>query len=307
MNKRTINLIGIIAILALFIMLTGCGEEKNKPKKQPEQSQPELKEDTMQQRSHGADEYGSAQEGKTGQGQLQMENQSSTGSAGEKVVDEVDFDAAEVIKKHLLAKGQKALLKKKTRKQTGTFNQRGARGDFTMIVKRSNKYFFRIEFDGKKTTQAYNGEVAWRFAPYTDVEPKIVRGKQYEFMKEKANMDGLLYNWKEEGLMVEPMGVVEIENRKAYKIKLSKIDRDYDFYYIDTQKYLVIKIEHHKYIGEKEISASMYLGDYRNVEGVMVAHKIINLSKGQPISEINVEKTVFNEEIRDVIFELPPS
>jgi hypothetical protein len=77
------------------------------------------------------------------------------------------------------------------------------------------------------------------------------------------------------GAVVELLGTENIGNRPAHKLSLKRPGRDEVLLWIDAESFLLVqRARKLKAPWGEETTVATPLSDYRNVDGVMVAHKI---------------------------------
>jgi len=179
---------------------------------------------------------------------------------------------------------------------------------FTVYLKRPMKALLEVNFQGKSMKQAYDGTIAWTINPFAGSEDaeKMDEG-QTKRMKNMADMDGLLVNYKEKGSTVELIGKEDFEGTEVYNIKLIDKDGDQTNYYIDAESYLILKEASKTKVEEKEINTETILSDYRDVNGVKIAFAMEVDSDANPMGTQNIvmDEMKQNVEIDDNVFVMP--
>ena len=91
---------------------------------------------------------------------------------------------------------------------------------------------------------AYDGKTGWKIEPWQgkkDVEP--LGEDELKEILEDADFDGPLVHYKEKGNTVEFVGTEPVEGTDAYKLKVTLKNGDVQYYYMDTDYFVPIKIE----------------------------------------------------------------
>jgi outer membrane lipoprotein-sorting protein len=216
--------------------------------------------------------------------------------------------ADEVINKHIEALGGLDKLSAiKTMIQTGTFGGGGMEFPVTMTFKRDNKVRMDIEFQGNSQIQAYDGTTAWQISPWQGKkDPEKMPAEGTKSMKEMADFEGQLVNYKQKGYTAELMGKEDMEGSEVYKIKLTDKDNDVTYFYLDSQTYLILKQSSKRKIKEKEIEQDVIYGNYQQYGGVMMAMSMEFKSKGDDHSQKGtITKCEINPTVDDSIFAMP--
>ena len=129
-------------------------------------------------------------------------------------------------------------------------------------------------------------------------------------MKQQAEIEGQLVNYKTKGSKVELSGKEDMEGSEVYKIKLIDKDGDITYYYLDaspgTTQYMILKEASKRKIKEKEISTETYYGGYQAVQGVMFPMSMEFKTPGSNDSQKGtMDKIEVNVPIDEAIFKMP--
>ncbi len=82
-------------------------------------------------------------------------------------------------------------------------------------------------------------------------------------MADQADIDGPLVDYKAKGHQVELVGKEKVEGSDAYKLKVTKKDGDVEYYFLDADSYLPVRVEGKRTIRGTEIEGESTLGDYK--------------------------------------------
>jgi outer membrane lipoprotein-sorting protein len=177
---------------------------------------------------------------------------------------------------------------------------------FTMITKRPSKLRVEAEVQGNKMIQCFDGSRGWNVVPWSGSStPQDMTPDDIKNMKEQADMEGALYNWKEKGHQAELIGKEDMEGSSAYKIKVSKANGDIDNYFIDAENYILLKTSSKVKIQGNETENESLYTNYKDINGVLLAETITTKIKDQTVSQIMIEKVEINQAINDSIFVKP--
>jgi hypothetical protein len=175
-----------------------------------------------------------------------------------------------------------------------------------IVKKRPDKYL--MEFDVADITgyQVFDGKTAWMTAPWTgNPKPQLMNEERAGDLKNRADFDGLLFDWKVKGHSAELVGMDSIAKMPVYKIKLIRKDKGIEYYFIDPQGYLLQKRVYYRIVRGKETEVENYFRDYRKVEGVIFPFMIEATMGGQPYSSIQYDSIEMNVPVEDKIFQMP--
>jgi len=215
----------------------------------------------------------------------------------------------EVIAKNIEAKGGMEKLKAmKTLRVTGKMMMgQGMEAPFTMMAKRPRMTRTEFVFAGMTGVQAYDGKNGWMVMPFMGKkDPEAMPEDQAKLMEEQADIDGPLVDWKEKGHKVELLGKEQVEGADAYKVKVTKKNGDVSTIFIDAESHLEIKSEGKRKIRGTEYEGETVLGEYKEVEGMMMAHSMESGAKGSPQRQkMVIEKIEVNPALADTLFLMP--
>lgn len=212
----------------------------------------------------------------------------------------------DILKEHFAAMGQDYLLKVNTQKYTGKLLQSGIEIPFIQMAKRPDKIRAEGTFQGLTFVQTYNGKEGWNLNPFTGVtDPQPFSEDDLKSMRYQADLDGMLWNWKEKGHTVTSDGKEDIEGTSCYKIKLVTKEGDTFTYYIDSDSYVLIRSNSKIKVMGNETESDNYYSNYMQVDGIAVPGKSETRMNGQLAVTIIVEKVDLNTELADTLFEKP--
>jgi len=206
--------------------------------------------------------------------------------------------ADELIAKNLDARGGKAKINAiKSAKVTGKMTAGpGMEAPFTWEWKRPNA--FRMEFvvQGMTGVQASDGTTGWIFMPFMGKkDPEKMSDEDMKNSADQADFEGPLVDYKAKGHTVEFVGKEDIEGTPAYKLKLTKKTGDVSYIYLDADSYLQIKEVGKMTVRGEEHEFEGSLGDYKEVDGVLMPFSMENKPKGAPAGQtITIEKIELN-------------
>ena len=217
-------------------------------------------------------------------------------------------DVDEVLNNHFETIGQKNLLKVKTIQAAGKASMMGMETPFKMINKRPGMIKVIIEIQGSEIVQAYDGKTVWMINPMTgSAEPVDLTGPEADGLMESADVDGQLWNYKEKGHQLELDGTEDVDGTETFVLKLTKKNGNIDYYYLDQESYLIIKIKSKTIMNGSEIEAEALLSNYQDVEGYIMPFTTEQRVGGQTAMTIMIEEVKVNVELDDAMFSKPGS
>jgi len=217
--------------------------------------------------------------------------------------------ADEVIEKYIEAVGgRKVMENAKTRRITGK-NSMGQGMEMPMVMefKRPDKVRVEFVFQGQTAVQAFDGESGWYVMPFMGkTTPEKMPLEQVNQFKSQSDMDGPLVDYAKKGNKVELVGKEDIEGTEAYKLKVTKQDGSIEYYFLDAEHFLPIKIKGKREMQGTEIEYEVTPGDYKEVGGMMIAHSMTQSAAGMPMtSTLTFDKVEINVDIPDSHFSMP--
>ncbi len=174
--------------------------------------------------------------------------------------------------------------------------------------KRGDKVRLDITFQGMTLTpMVLNGSTGWKLMPIQgNPNPESLSPEEMKDAVEQADMDGFLVDYKAKGHTVESLGKEKMEGTDAYKLKVTLKSGDVRTVYIDTDSNLEIKIESKNTRRGAEVEGDTILGDYKEVDGLVIPHSIDSGQKGAPGRQvITITKVEINPMLDDARFVMP--
>lgn len=173
--------------------------------------------------------------------------------------------------------------------------------------KRPNMVRQDITIQGLVGTNAYDGKVGWKIAPWQGKKDAETMGEgELKSILEEADLDGPLVNYKEKGNKVEYVGMDEVEGTDTYKLKVTMANGEQRFYFMDTDYYVPIKIETKRMIRGNEVEFETVLGDYKEVAGWYLPWSLEIGAKGSQFKQkLAIEKVEPNVTLDDSRFSMP--
>lgn len=184
----------------------------------------------------------------------------------------------------------------------------GMEAPFVMTAMRPKN--FRVEFtlQGMTGIMAYNGETAWMVMPFMGkTEPEVMPDFMAKEIINEADIDGPLIGYKEDGHQVELLGTADTEGTTAYKLKVTLKNGDVQYWYLDSEYYVPIKLEGTSLgMNGAEMEFEAILSDYKEVGGLMMAHSVETRQKGAPSGMfVTIESVEVNAAVDGDSFNMP--
>ena len=190
---------------------------------------------------------------------------------------------------------------------------------FVMELKRSRKMRMELEFNGQTAIQVFDGANGWKLRPFLnrrEVEPYTAEEMKASSLQ--ADLDGYLVDYAIKGTKIELAGVEKVEDRDAYKLKLTTKNGQAIHVWIDAQTFLEAKIEGQpRRLDGTYHPVEVYYRDYRPVSGLQVPYlmetkvlPVAQAAKGKresaiPTEKIIIEKVMVNPKLDESLFSKP--
>jgi outer membrane lipoprotein-sorting protein len=209
----------------------------------------------------------------------------------------------EIVAKHLEAMGGLERLKDiQTMKKVAKITMQGRETTTTMYFKRPNLSRQEVMIDGKQVINAFDGTTPWIINPHAGFNrPVAVSGAQAASIREDSSFDGPLVDYKSRGTIIDYVGKEPVEGGEAHHLRVTSASRQVRHLYLDAGTYLEVKLA-----AEVERTKLEQLSsDYRDVDGVKVAHHLKTVVNGAVQAEMHLESVEFNLPIETALFRMP--
>jgi outer membrane lipoprotein-sorting protein len=217
--------------------------------------------------------------------------------------------ADEIVAKTIAAKGGVEKLKGiKSARMTGKMTLGpGIEAPIALEIKRPNMMRLDVTVQGIVGSQAYDGAKGWSLMPFAGSKVAMeMSAEELKMAEEQADIDGPLVDYKAKGHTIELLGKDKVEGADVYKLKVTLKNGTVRTLFIDAEHFLEIREEARRTIRGTEMDMETIYGDYKSVDGMMMAHSIDAGVKGMPQRQkITVEKIELNVPIDDARFKMP--
>ncbi|MEN8202071.1 MAG: hypothetical protein ABFS28_05695 [Bacteroidota bacterium] len=215
-------------------------------------------------------------------------------------------DLDEILDTYFETIGQEKILEVKTMEASGKVVMMGAEGEFRTISKKPDKIRVEVQVMGNTIIQAYDGTNAWAINPMSgSADPIDMTGPEADGMIETSDMEGLLWNYEEKGHQLELEGSEEVDGSEAFVLKLTKQNGNIDYYYIDSENYVILKVKSKVIMNGSEIEVEALMSNYQEVDGYLGAFTTEQRYNGQTGLTIQLSEIKYDVEVDDAIFVKP--
>ena len=165
-----------------------------------------------------------------------------------------------------------------------------------------------MDIQGTKMAMGFDGETGWAIQPWTgSMEPVDLVGTELRPLREMSDLDGSLWNYEEKGHQMELVGTEDVEGTKVYVLKLTRKSGEVFHYYIDSEKYVTLKMKFKMDVNGVETELVALMSDFRDIEGYLIPFKTEQTFNGQTGMTMVYDEVKFNDQIDDSIFAKPTS
>lgn len=215
-------------------------------------------------------------------------------------------DLDEILETYFETIGQENLIGVESIVSTGKVLQMGQEMPFKFISKRPGKAYIEIDFQGTKMQQGYDGENGWAILPWTgSAEPMDITGADLKPLEEMGDMDGSLWEYEKKGHSCELMDSEDLDGAEAFVIKLSKKDGDIEYYYMDAENYVVLKVVSKTIVNGSEVEVEALMSNFQDFGGYIMPMTTVQKFNGQTGMTINIEDVITGEDVDDSVFTKP--
>jgi len=137
--------------------------------------------------------------------------------------------------------------------------------------------------------------------------PEKMPQDQVDQMKEEAAIDGPLVDYKKKGVQVKLIGTEDVEGTQAYRLDVTLKSGDVRFYDLDTDYCLPIRTGGKVEQDDQTVEVENISGDYKSVDGLVIAHSIQTRTKGAPQGDrtMTIDSLKINVPVPDSMFVMP--
>jgi outer membrane lipoprotein-sorting protein len=225
--------------------------------------------------------------------------------------------ADELVAKNLKAKGGVDNLKAvQGMKITGRVTLPGAGGGagieipMTILTKRPNRFRQESEFNGQKIVVGFDGTKAWMINPMMGQNgPMPIEGERLEMVKQQADLDGPLVDYKAKGTTIEVQGLETVDGKQVHKLKVTPKTGRSVMLYLDAAtgleaKTVVSAPAEAAGPGAPAATLESVFSNYQSVGNLTMPHTVQQKANGQ-VMQINIDKIELSPAADDAVFAMP--
>jgi len=216
----------------------------------------------------------------------------------------------DILAKYLVARGGLDKIRAvQSERVTGTISfGPGAEGPFIVERARPLKMHMEFNLNGQVVIRVYDGKSAgWTYNPFVPnsaVQPMAEADLRNIF--EEADFDGPFVDYKSKGNQIEFTGKEDVEEKPAYKLKLTNRNGDVSYFFFDASTHLLLKWQGNRKLGDKDVPWASFFRDFREVNGLKYPFLIESAEVGgEDTQRIIAEKIEVNVPIDEARFGKP--
>lgn len=208
----------------------------------------------------------------------------------------------EIIDKYTDALGGKAKLGTlKTVRMDGNMNIQGT--DVAIVNTRLNMVGSRTDISvmGTENYQLVTATKGWVYMPIQgQTAPEEMPDDQFKNSYNLLDVQGILFNYKDKGVLVELAGKESSDGAENYKLKVTNKLGFISNYFIDTKTYRVNKVSAKISVNGEEMDVTTSFSNYKqNADGFWFAY-----TSSSTRGEINYDKIETNIAVDEKIFKV---
>lgn len=211
-----------------------------------------------------------------------------------------------ILSRYYKAIGMATIRDWKTIIMKGKTTAQGMELPITIYMKRPGKIRVEVEVQGNKMLQVSDGQSGWSVIPWSGtMDPQDMTPDELKAMKQQADFEGSLYNWKEKGHKLELRGKEDMDGTQVYNLKATLANGNVEIYYFDAESFVPIKVSSVMKIQGNETENESLPSNYKAVNGAMMPFAIENKYKGQTVSSVVIDTYEVNKDVDDNLFIKP--
>ncbi|MCX7992211.1 MAG: hypothetical protein N2651_00945 [Fimbriimonadales bacterium] len=212
--------------------------------------------------------------------------------------------AQQVLERMAQAMGVAQAAKIRTIQLTGAMQSpaQGLQGRYEVFYKAPDKVLVKTTIQGLgEVLQAYDGKVGWAKDPMMGL--RELKGAELEQIRQSAE-SGVQNDIRKVIRNPKLTGQEKVGNHTAHVITAQSRSGSPIKVYIDTQRYLLLRMDMQAPTPQGSINVATFFEDYRKVDGVMYAFTTRQSASGVE-AVTKVERVRHNTPIDDAIFRKP--
>jgi hypothetical protein len=215
----------------------------------------------------------------------------------------------EVLSKYDQARNLEKIKTIKTMRSEASMRMNGMELPMTFEYKAPNQARMDSTIQGMTITQVIDGNAGWKTNPMLGKPgPQPLTKEEREALALMTNLEGDLSNYQAKGHKLLLQGEMEVSGAPAYKLQLTKSNGDVEYHYIDTENYLLVRLDRQMNFGGTKVDSVTTTSDFKPINGMMWPHSMEAVMKtpmGELKSVMTVKSTQFDNPIDAARFSKP--
>jgi hypothetical protein len=194
-----------------------------------------------------------------------------------------------------------------TLRMTGTVQVGNRELRFELLAQRPNLVRVTTTGEGRTLIQAADGSSPpWRLEPEKSLVPHRMSGEEaVDFMAE-AEFDDQLTDPAARGYQLDFGGETSFMDRRALKLSVTHARQRPFFLLLDAETYFIVgRVVSRTLPSGREVTVETRYGDFRPVEGVLLAHRIGIYAEGKLLHETALDSIEANPPVDEAVFTMP--
>ena len=175
----------------------------------------------------------------------------------------------------------------------------------TIWQQRPDRMRVESTFQGRTIVQASDGRVAWWIMPFMSEAAQEMPPEQGRLFREQADFENPLVVYKERGYALELLGREDLDNRPAFKLKLTKTGGKEIVLFLDAGSGVELKSAQLMKMGGNEALVEILYGDYRPVSGCLMPFAIENKLNGESQMKMTFDAIEIDPVLEAAFFAMP--
>ncbi|MDE0398277.1 MAG: pitrilysin family protein [Candidatus Poribacteria bacterium] len=153
-------------------------------------------------------------------------------------------------------------------------------------------------------TQIYDGSTAFAVTPMgiQPFPPEAATAFKNTISREPI---WLLTHLLENDIRVQYAGSEEVQDKPAYILLVSEPSGDALRLFISEETHYIVKLAYREVVQGVVTNQEAFLGDYRDVDGIKIAHHVLQNANGELSSDVSVTGITLNAELDASLFQEP--
>src|SRR5437016_2301455 len=212
----------------------------------------------------------------------------------------------EIAAKNIQARGgMKKLAANKTIRATYSTEEDGKPVRIQELRKRPDKLRRNLFTGGNKIIFAYDQQNAWQLFSSRGKGPSPAPADLARELKEEADIDGPLVNYKAKSITIELVGKEKLNAKDVYNLKITLKEGQVRNLYLDARSFLEIKETGAFEQAGKKIDFVNVFKNYRPVQGILFPFLVEAKTGDEESQNTYLKKIELNVPILDSVFTMP--